>query len=369
MQLRRTMDPRPAYDALVQSGAIDRDPAQAQAVDRLQRLANQLARYAPRSRWSLGTLLSGRTGTTPRGVYIHGAVGRGKTLLMDLLFNAARIAPKRRLHFQELMAEAHDRMAKVRARHPGDPLARVSAEIARTASLLCLDELQVEDIADAMILARLFQGLLAAGVVIVATSNTAPRNLYRDGLNRQLFLPFVDLIERHCVVLELAAERDYRRGKLIGQQLYFTPDDAAAVAQMDEVWHRLTGDGHGEPHTLEVKGHKVPVPMAALGMARFTFAGLCGSALGSNDYLAVARTYHTVLLEHVPVLGPERRNEARRLITLIDALYDHHVRLIVSAAAEPDLLYAAGDGSEAFKRTASRLIEMRSEAYLAAAGG
>jgi cell division protein ZapE len=231
--------------------------------------------------------------------------------------------------------------------------------------LLCFDELHVTDIADAMILGRLFKGLFEERVIVVATSNTSPSDLYRNGLNRQLFLPFVDLIEDNLDVLELAAAKDFRLDKLTGRRLYFTPVDATAHSEMERIWRHLTGGRAGQQTEIEVKGRKVLVPQAAMGVARFRFADLCGKPLGALDYLHIARAFHTLLIECIPVLGPDRRAEARRLIHLIDTLYDHRVGLVVTAEAEPDALYVKGEGADLFKRTASRLIEMRTEAYLA----
>ncbi len=230
--------------------------------------------------------------------------------------------------------------------------------------MVCLDELQVTDIADAMILSRLFKALFGCGLVVVATSNTAPRRLYWNGLNRALFLPFVDLVEAHMDVLELNAAKDFRLDKLAGRQLYYAPNDAAARAELDAHWERLTGHNDPAAVELEVKGRKVRVPLAAMGVARFHFDDLCRLPLGSLDYLHIAHSFHTVLIEGIPVMTRDMRNEARRFVTLIDTLYDNRVSLVASAEAEPSGLYAEGDGSDMFKRTASRLMEMRSEAYV-----
>ena len=299
-----------------------------------------------------------------RGLYIHGSVGRGKTMLMDLFYESLTRKDKRRLHFHRFMAEVHDRIAKARAVVKGDPLPTVAAGFADSTSVLCFDELHVTDIADAMILGRLFDGLFARRVVVVATSNAHPTELYRNGLNRQLFLPFIDLIEDNMDVLELKAAKDFRLDKLTGLPLYFAPPDAAASAELDKLWGRLTAGQAGRPVDLEVKGRKVHVPRAADGVARFGFDDLCARPLGSLDYIAVAQAFHTVIIEHIPRLTPARRNEARRFINLVDTLYDERVGLIASAEAEPDQLYVSGDGAELFGRTASRLYEMRSETYL-----
>jgi cell division protein ZapE len=263
------------------------------------------------------------------------------------------------------MAETHDLIAAARATTEGDPIPAVARRIAERARLLCFDELHVTDIADAMILGRLFNGLFQHQVVIVCTSNVPPAGLYKNGLNRQLFLPFLDLIERHMKVIELAAAKDFRLDKLAGRRLYFTPADENARKEIGAAFGRLTGQSEGQPLELEIKGRKLVVPEAAMGVARFQFSDLCEKPLGARDYLAIAHTFHTVLIEGVPRLPPRLRNEARRFINLIDTLYDNRICVIVSADAEPAELYPAGDGAALFERTVSRLMEMRSAAYLA----
>ena len=354
------------YRAMIRSGEIGRDQAQALAVEKLQLLANRLASYAPPAKTDIFSFFTRRRGEVPNGLYIFGGVGRGKTMLMDLFFATAPFAKKRRVHFHEFMSETHDLIAAARKSHSGDPVPHVGEKIAREAPLLCFDELQVTDITDAMILGRLFGVLFERGTVIVATSNAAPWDLYRSGLNRDLFLPFVELIGAKMEVMELEAARDYRLDRLSGAPLYFTPLGAEADANIRKLWRALTGRDQGERQTLTVKGRDVEVPEAAMGVARFAFEDLCGKPLGANDYLAIARNYHTLFIENVPILTPARRNEARRFNTLIDALYDQRVGLVISAAAEPDVLYPAGDGADLFQRTASRLMEMRSQAYLRA---
>jgi cell division protein ZapE len=354
--------PLQRYRAMVWKGELAPDTAQELAAEKLELLSQRLTRYSePR----LGDVLNPfKRRVAPEGLYLYGGVGRGKTLLLDLFFAAVPFAPKRRVHFQEFMAEAHEAIDRARKR-AADPIASAAEEIASGAALLCFDELEVTDIADAMILGRLFQHLFASQMVIVATSNTAPRDLYRDGLNRQLFQPFTAMIEARMETHELEAAKDYRLEKLQGSDLYLTPPDARAKSAMDASWHRLTGGACGEPALLTHKGRSLRVPQAAMGVARFTFAELCEAPLGPLDYQHLAHGYHTLMLDGIPVLGPEQRNAARRLITLIDVLYDNGVGLIASAAAEPHALYAEGDGSASFARTASRLKEMRSEAYLA----
>ncbi len=355
------------YRDLVARGEIDADPAQLEAIERLEAVAAGLKAWRPAGTGLLARFR--RSGpSAPRGLYVHGEVGRGKTMLMDLFFDSVGFEPKRRIHFHEFMAEVHDRIGEARKATPGDPIPGIAKDIATSARLFCFDEMHVTDIADAMILGRLFAGLFDAGVTVVATSNSHPRDLYKNGLNRQLFLPFVDRIVEHMAVVELVAAKDYRLERLAGQQLYFSPADRAAAVAVENLWQRLTGGHPAEPTDLAVKGRKVHVPAAAMGVARFQFPDLCEKPLGPLDYLHVAHAFHTLVIENVPILRPNRRDIARRFINLIDTLYDNRVGLIISADAEPHQLYAAGDGADLFQRTASRLIDMRSEAYQAERG-
>ena len=347
----------------MRAGEMDEDAAQLAAARRLGELDTTLAGWRSTRRWRLGGLLGGRT-PPPTGLYIHGKVGRGKTMLMDLFYETSRFPSKRRLHFHEFMAETHDRIGAARKSVDGDPIPHVAAEIASGAGLLCFDELHVTDIADAMILGRLFKGLFERDVVMVATSNVAPSGLYRNGLNRQLFLPSIALIERHMQVMELISAKDFRLEKLEGQQLYFSPLDDRSRKALGAAFTRLTGLAHGKPVEMDVKGRRLTVPEAARGVARFTFDELCDRPLGALDYLAIAHRFHTLILDGIPRLVPERRAAARRFIILIDTLYDARVGLIASAEAEPDDLHPEGDQSFLFERTASRLIEMRSAEYL-----
>jgi cell division protein ZapE len=357
--------PLARYNARVEAGEASYDDAQATIAARLEALANELKDWRPANGgWKLSNLFSAKR-PPPRGVYIHGKVGRGKTMLMDLFFDTVAFVPKRRIHFHEFMAETHDRIGEARKKFTGDPLPHVANAIADDAQLLCFDELHVTDIADAMILGRLFKGLFERRVVVVATSNQPPRGLYLNGLNRALFLPSIDLIEQHMDVVELGAAKDFRLEKLAGQPLYFTPANSDPRRALRAAFTRLTGVWKGKSMTLDVKGRPLVIPEAARGVAYFTFDDLCAKPLGPLDYLHIANTFHTVIIEGIPKLPPEKRNEARRFINLVDTLYDGRIGLIVSAEAEPDELYPAGDAAILFERTASRLIEMRSEIYLA----
>ncbi len=348
-----------AYSTRLAAGALAPDPDQAAAAARLQALAEELARWKPQS-W-LGN------GEAPRGLYLWGPVGRGKSMLMDLFFEAAPVKKKWRTHFHEFMLAAHARLREVRASSAGQDqlIAQVAKQIAEESRLLCFDEVQVTDIADAMILGRLFERLFAEGVVIVVTSNRAPEDLYKNGLNRQLFLPFIALLRQRLDAVAVAGPRDFRLAQLLAAPIYYWPLGPAADEAMAHAWERLTLGAQPQALTLDVGGRALKVERAAAGVARFSFAELCARALGAADYLEIAERFHSVLLEHVPSLTPAKREEAARFCTLIDALYEAKVKLVASAEAEPHLLYPQGDQSCEFERTASRLMEMRSEGYLA----
>jgi cell division protein ZapE len=363
------------YAALVGESEIERDAAQEGIAARLTRLEQRLQQHRlSRKSSHLGWLFAKSSPAEPiKGLYIHGDVGRGKTMLMDMFFASSSIKRKRRAHFHEFMADVHERIHVYRrAIKSGeitndDPIGLTAAALAEETWLLCFDEFHVTDIADAMILGRLFTKLFEAGVVVVATSNVEPDELYKDGLNRALFLPFIALLHKHMDVVRLSARKDFRLEKLSKQPVWYVPADEDAEVALDNAWQRLTGTLSGDPHDIAAKGRVIRVPEASRGVARFSFRQLCGQPLGASDYLRIAHEFHTVILENIPVMDYPQRNEAKRFIALIDTLYDNAVKLVASAAAEPTGLYLAADGYEAneFKRTASRLIEMRSEEYLA----
>jgi cell division protein ZapE len=364
------------YAAGIAAGQIGSDDAQRAVVEKLGQLETRIVEYRlARKSSSLGWLFGSRKNgqSTLKGLYLYGEVGRGKTMLMDFFFEASPVVRKRRAHFHEFMLDVHERIYALRQQiklgeHGGeDPIKLVADQLFEEAWLLCFDEFHVTDIADAMILGRLFAQLFEHGVVVVATSNVAPADLYKDGLNRALFVPFIQMLEQHMDVVRLDARTDFRLEKLAGKPVWYVPADQTADAALDDAWQRLTGGHQGTPQNLPLKGRSIHVPRAFMGVARFSFHDLCEQPLGAADYLRIAREYHTVILDHIPVMKFDNRNAAKRFIILIDTFYDQNVKLIASAAAEPDLLYQADDGFEVqeFKRTASRLIEMRSEGYLA----
>jgi cell division protein ZapE len=363
------------YEDLVAARKLERDRAQERLLARFGALEQRVAAHrSARRTQPLGWLFGGGNHDQPvKGIYVFGDVGRGKTMVMDLFFEASPVVRKRRAHFHEFMADIHERVRAFRQRlkdgeFEGEDAIRLAAgEIAEESWLLCFDEFHDTDIADAMILGRLFARLFELGVVVAATSNVAPSALYKEGLNRALFVPFITMIERHMEVIELKARTDFRLEKLAGQKVWYVPADDDATAALDEAWRRLVGSSSGMPQELSVKGRRLRVPRAAMGVARFFFHDLCEQPLAAADYLRIAHEFHTLIIDRIPVMGFDQRNFIKRFIILIDTLYDHAVKLVASAAAEPDALYDASDGFEAaeFKRTASRLIEMRSQTYLA----
>jgi len=365
---------RAHYQALVSSGSIEPDAAQAEAAEAFADLEQRLSSYKPvRKQGLLGRLFADKDEPPPRGLYIHGEVGRGKTMLMDMFFQQSPVVHKRRAHFHEFMAEVHERIHGFRQNiargeiAEGDVIALTAASIFDQAWLLCFDEFHVTDIADAMILGRLFSRLFELGTVVVATSNVAPDDLYKGGLNRALFLPFIAQISDHMDVLRLDARTDFRLEKLAGVKMWLVPADRDADAALDKAWAKMTGNAKCKPRDISIKGRILHVPCSADGVARFSFAEICEKPLAASDYLRLAHDYHTIMIDRIPVMDYAERNAAKRFIALIDTLYDNAVKLMASAAADPMSLYVATEGSEAneFKRTSSRLIEMSSESYLA----
>ncbi|MFP3942675.1 MAG: cell division protein ZapE [Alphaproteobacteria bacterium] len=370
------------YHAALAQDALIYDPAQEEAARRLDALHGALRGYRPPEQRSGLLRFGGRTEPV-RGLYICGAAGRGKSMLMDLFFETAPLTAKRRVHFHAFMQEIHeaiagwrrlgDRERRRRLRELGlprstgdDPIPPVARQVSRDVTLLAFDEFQVNDVADAMLLGRLFEALFEDGIVVVATSNTPPDDLYRDGLNRQLFLPFIELLKARMDVFHLDSPNDYRLGRLNGREVYFTPLGPKADRAMNRAWRELTGGEAGTPCTISLKGRTLHVPLMANRMARFSFADLFEKPLGAADYLRLAELFRAVFVDGVPKMDPGMRNEARRFITFVDALYEKRRRLVMSADVPPIELYAEGDGSADFSRAASRLAEMQSAGYGAA---
>lgn len=339
------------YASRIASGELQADPAQELALERLERIRSALA--VPQKKG-----LFRKAPPPPKGLYLWGGVGRGKSMLMDLFVDASPV-PARRVHFHAFMQEIHAGMHKARNDGVEDALKPVAQAVVAEVKLLAFDEMQITDITDAMIVGRLFQMLMDAGVVIVTTSNRIPDDLYKDGLNRQLFLPFIELLKEQMEVAELASPKDYRQDRMSGSPVYFTPIGAEARAQIEDVWQRLT-QGKAAPHELTVKGRTVRLPGFHNGVARARFFDLCGAPLGPADYLTIADAARVLVLEDIPRLSRNNFNEAKRFVTLVDALYEAGVTLIASAAAAPEMLYVEGEGTFEFERTASRLREMQS---------
>ena len=361
------------YAALVAAGELKPDPVQADSAIRLDRMQSELEAVPPRGSilWRLGKAKP----PPPKGIYLWGGVGRGKSMLMDLFYDCLDIRRKRRVHFHEFMIEVHERLRLARMNEAGDPIAPTVAAIADEARCLAFDEMVVNNSADAMILSRLFTGLLDAGVTVVTTSNRAPSDLYKDGLNREHFVPFIATIEHRLDVIALNGPTDYRMQRLAGMTTWHVPNGPEATAAVRQAFFRMTDfapeDAANVPAAdIDLGGRRMlHVPKSLKGVAVFSFKRLCGEARGAADYLSIARRYHTVFVVGIPKLGPENRNEAARFVTLIDALYEHKVKLIATADAEPAELYEAGDGQFEFERTISRLTEMQSIAYLAEGHG
>jgi len=361
------------YRALIAAGELKPDADQARAVAALDRLQAALAEVPKKG--SILWRIAGKKAEPPGGLYMWGGVGRGKSMLMYLAFETIDYQPKRRVHFHEFMLEVHERLRAERAKEQGDPIPPVAKAVAAEAKLLCFDEMVINNSADAMILSRLFAQLLEAGVTVITTSNRPPQDLYLGGLNRELFLPFIALIGQKLEVLPLNGPTDYRLERLGGMPTWHVPNGPTATAAVREAFFRLTDyppedSAHVPTEELAIPGGRtLHVPKSLKGVAVFSFKRLCGEARGASDYLAIARHYHTIILVGVPRLGPENRNEAARFVTLIDALYEHNVKLLAAADAEPQALYPSGDGAFEFERTASRLMEMQSEEYMAKGHG
>ncbi len=361
--------PMPRYRALVADGTLEADPAQRLAVEKLQILHMRLGDYNPGRGKQVQRGWFGWVKGSPQkvialtGLYVFGGVGRGKSMLMDLFFEGAPVRPKRRVHFHAFMQEIQVGIQIARESNVQDPIRTVADEVAEGATLLCFDEFQVTDIADAMILGRLFEALFARGVVVVATSNRPPDDLYKDGLNRQVFLPFIAMLKERLDVHELEAEADYRQGREEGEAVYFSPLGPDSVAAMEAAWDVETGGEAGAPLTISIRGRRLVIPRTAEEVGRASFADLCEQPLGPADYLAVAEQFGTFFLDDIPLLSRARNNEAKRFVTLIDTFYEARIRLFCSAAAEPEELYTEGEGAFEFERTASRLAEMQAASW------
>jgi cell division protein ZapE len=364
------LTPLDRYRSMREAKELMRDPTQKLAIEKLQSLHHALKGYQPagdsflagwKDRFGLGR----RTEEPPMGLYLYGPVGRGKSMLMDLFFNTAPLERKRRVHFHAFMLEIQQRLNELRKKEKRvDPLIRVAADVADESWLLCFDEFHVVNIADAMILGRLFEAFFEHGVVVIATSNVAPRDLYKGGLQRERFLPFIDLIVEKLDILDIGAGTDFRLDRLKGEPVWHTPIGRNATASLDAAFATLTDNAEPAPFEIEVQGRVIHAHQAARGIARFTFDELCNKPRGASDFLAIATQYHTVMVDNIPILDERERDAAKRFVVLIDSLYEHHVNLFASADGEPDQLYMKGDTAFEFQRTVSRLMEMQAEDYL-----
>ncbi len=364
------LTPLDRYRSMREAKELMRDPTQKLAIEKLQSLHHALKGYQPagdsflagwKDRFGLGR----RTEEPPMGLYLYGPVGRGKSMLMDLFFDMAPVERKRRVHFHAFMLEIQQRLNELRKKEKRvDPLIRVAADVADESWLLCFDEFHVVNIADAMILGRLFEAFFEHGVVVIATSNVAPRDLYKGGLQRERFLPFIDLIVEKLDILDIGAGTDFRLDRLKGEPVWHTPIGRAATASLDAAFATLTDNAEPAPFEIEVQGRVIHAHQAARGIARFTFDELCNKPRGASDFLAIATQYHTVMVDNIPILDERERDAAKRFVVLIDSLYEHHVNLFASADGEPDQLYMKGDTAFEFQRTVSRLMEMQAEDYL-----
>lgn len=370
-----TLDVLNNYLARCEAGRLSSDPLQRRLAERLRDLQAELAGYRPRRAGVLARLGLGRTknrgqADMPRGLYIHGPPGRGKSMLMDLFFETAPVQRKRRVHIHSFMQEVHAQLHRWRlhggGRHETEPLPRLARRIADNSWILCFDEFQIESVADAMIMRRLFESMMDCGVILIATSNTAPDELYKDGLQRERFLPFIDLLQERLTVVELDGPTDYRCRRLIAAGVYHSPLGREAEAALEDTFQVLAGGAEASPDTLLINGRRLAVPHQANGVARFSFAELCGHPLGPADFLRIACCYQTLILSDIPAMGPDRRDEAKRFAILVESLYEQRAKLVCTAEVAPERLYPNGDGADIFRRVVSRLQEMQSEEYLAA---